>query len=67
MGLFDFAKRLTRAAVRTAVLPVDVAKDVAEFFDPEAPLGGPLAPNTQRGVDKVKSQVDRAIEELEDD
>lgn len=67
MGVFDFAKRMTRAAVRTAVLPIDVAKDVGEFFDPESSLGAPLAPNTSKGIDSIKSQVNQAIEELEDD
>ena len=67
MGVFDFAKHMTRAAVRTAVLPIDIAKDTAEFFDPDNLTFTEKKSNTSKGIDSIKDQIDEAIDKLEED
>jgi len=61
MGLFDFAESLVKVAVRTAILPVAVVKDVVT-------MGGALTDEpcaTLKNISKSVSDVEKLPESLD--
>ena len=62
MGLFDAFKKVTKAVVDTALIPVDVVVDVATMgraLDAEEPA-------TVERLKKIASGIQDAYEELDD-
>lgn len=60
MGLFSGLGKLGRAAIGTALLPVDVARDAFTLGD-----GKPS--KTGQRVDKIVSNADEGLDELDED
>ena len=63
MGFFDSIVSLSRAAVGTAMLPLDVMRDVGRVVlltedDPDC---------TDRRLEKIGRNLDRAVEEIDED
>ena len=60
MGLFSGLGKLGRAAIGTALLPVDVARDAFT-------LGNGEPSKTGKRVEKIAARVDEALDEIDED
>lgn len=60
MGFFDSLANLGKAAVGTALLPVDIVRDVGSVVLDEEP------DHTERRARKVVRNLERAVDEIDD-
>lgn len=61
MGLFDSLKDLGKAAVGTAMIPIDVVRECTDFYSDDN-----LGDKVIRRTKKIKRNLSNAIDEIDE-